>query len=498
MVTKNVIFVSTPICLYAMATPVPQPVQAYLSKEKRFLINDLAAATGLSLFEAERGVEALMERYECRLQVTPEGNIVYNFGKRKGEKTPQERLAELSQKAYQVFTFLFKLCISAVLLIYFVVFIVVLIALIVAALASLSGGSDGDSDIDIDIGFGAFFGEMFSDIFQAIFIWDAMSGQTYYERDSRGYPYKRYRPKTSKFEEVRQKKRKKKGKPEPEKPQKRFVQSVYDYVFGEKRYQPDALANQREIASFVRQNNGILTIPDVMMLNGLPRSEAEKLFSDVLIRFEGSPAVSSEGVLYGDFKEFTRKEAPQTHQEKIIYYWNEYKPEYQLTGNPKERNRLITFLNGFNLFFAFLGLTEFFNVMLEEPDATWMIFWLGWVPLVFSLIFFLVPIIRSFRLRSLRQKRYAENLRKRMYKALWLTEGNTLSLAELRAAANQQRDTEEELTEAQVEAQMKTLQHEVEADTKVREQDAAFVFDLSKLREAQAVSQRLALGAGNA
>ncbi|MEM6299461.1 MAG: hypothetical protein AAF740_12305 [Bacteroidota bacterium] len=265
--------------------------------------------------------------------------------------------------------------------------------------------------------------------------------------------------------------------------------SIYDFVFGEKRYQPDELFNQREIAAFLQQSQGILTIPDVMKLNGLPRHEAEKLFSDVLIRFEGEPSVSTDGVLYGDFREFILRKNEST--EKVTYYWDEYEPEYNLTGNTKGRNTLIVFLNGFNLFFAFLGMTGFFNVMLDEPEAMWMITWLGWVPLVFSMIFFLIPTIRYFRLTPLRKARQENNRRKRVFKAVFLSPETTLSLSDVQQKVNQDAVTEA-LKPAEIQPLFFDLAHDLSTDTRVREDEV--VFDFAHLREAQQLRNRLELG----
>lgn len=464
-------------------------LERYAQKQPEFLPGDAAAATGLSLHEIRTGLEELMKKYECRLQVTDKGQLVYRFGRRKGSRTTKEMIAELSEKAYKVFTVVFKFCIAAFLLAYFVLFLVILIAIIVISIASIFS-SDGDGgDIDVDVG-GAFF--ILGDIFRAIFIWDMMSAETYYHTDERGYRYRKYKPKPSRMHLRKKQKGKKVGEPK-----KSFVYSVYDYVFGEARYQPHEKANEREVAAFLRTHKGIITPREVLSLNGLSKSAYEKLFSESLIQFEGKPEVSREGVLYGDFGELTQQ-VSDTKDADVVYYWNEYEAAYELTGNSSGRNILITFLNGFNLVFGWLGITGFFNTVFGMPHAAWLPIALGWVPFVFSLVFFCIPMIRYVRLQPLRRQRHQTNIRKRVMRTIFESEAEYMSLPEIREATNLQAKSEEPLTEKQVAEVMEELAYDLEAEMSIREADAAMVYDFRPLRREEREAARLRAERGNA
>lgn len=75
--------------------------------EYHFTLPEAAAMTGLSIDETRRAMEALLNKYVCRLQVSEHGDLIYHFGDmllRRGEKTAAERRRELLAWLWRIFT----------------------------------------------------------------------------------------------------------------------------------------------------------------------------------------------------------------------------------------------------------------------------------------------------------------------------------------------------------------------------------------------------------
>ncbi len=454
-------------------------IENYLqNKSKRFIINDLAASTGLSVFDARNGVDRLMAKYQCRLQVTDQGELIYDFGEleRRGEKTWQETLNEAAAWAWKALQYLFKIWVGLTLIIYFIVFFVILVAIIIAMLFAADG--DGDDS-------GSFIGDIFSGIGEAFlmaFQWNTTVQTVHMVTDRRGYEYAEYDHVPSTHQKIEQKHHKNKDQANPEqidlsKPQEKgFITTIYDFIFGQPRVPTHNLAFQQEIAAFLREKNGIITPAELKSLNGLGATEAEKLFADCLVRFEGKPEVAENGVLYGNFEEFTKKIA-EDNSHKVLYYWDEYEPEIKLTGNTKWQNATIVGLNLFNMCFASIGMAEGYNDLFEMPDATWLIWVLGYVPFTFSSLVFSFPIIRSISNIFPRQKRHQNNIRRRVMKVIFRNIDHDLSLEQIVQKSNQ-TEKEEKLATETVEEHLKNLLHDLKGEMKINEQGkAVYAFD---------------------
>lgn len=454
-------------------SPFLPSIESYAQQKPRFILNDLAASTGIALADIETGIAAMMNRYECRLQVTEKGEIIYDFGnlQRRGEKTLQEKLHELKENLWIIFKYIFRIWIAVTLVAYFAFFFVILLGIIIAQIALLFSS---DSDSDSDFGIGDLIGGLFR-AFIEIFYWNTVLSTPHTVVDSQGYPYKEYQSRPSK------RKRKTEDK-------KTFINSVYDYVFGVPRYKEPELAYQQEIAAFLQKNKGYITPTELKALNGLPEDQADKLFSDVLIRFEGKPEVSEEGVLYGDFTKFATK--TQANQNSIVYFWDEYEPEHKLTGNNTARNVGISFLNGFNLFFGLLGVSGFYNEIFAMPDATWLTVMLGYVPVSFSAIFYGVPLVRAFGLNKKRKQRHQNNLRKRVMQAIFVNQCQDMTAKQLLEEVNSQAQTEK-LSLQNVEEIMSKLILDVRGEVKISEQTGEIVYDFQNMRTDLEVAQKL-------
>jgi hypothetical protein len=388
------------------------------SARGRLTVADAAAATGMAIEDARTALDALMNRYACRLQISESGEILYDFGRslhRRGEKSFGEVAAEVWAVLWKAITFLFKIWISVTLVVYFAVFVVILIAILIAL-----SGKDGDSPFD-------FIGDIFGDIFSGIGHGMILVNAT----DRQGYQHKAYA----------QTKRKEPAKTETK---KRFVQSVYDFVLGPPRPAFDPFSNEKEVLAWLRQSRGVLTTTEVAALAGWTFEQAEERFTEYLTRFKGEAEITEEGVLIGTFRQVLSSGDASMEGGKVELFWDEYEAPYKVTGNSVGRNVFIACMNFFNLIwaFAFAALeptdtdSVFFQVLPDWVSIGSVNIVLGWIPLLYSLAVFILPFIRIFTVAKLESGRVERNRRRRIIRAVFEQAGQDFSAASLSGIVN--------------------------------------------------------------
>jgi len=413
--------------------------------KRQLTIGDAASLTAINMDDAKHALEALIEKYESRLKVTENGDLIYDFGKslkRRGKKSWKEIWAEVKDKAWTVFKFLFRIWITVMLVVYFVLFLVLMIGLVVI---SISRNSDDEGG-----GRGLSFFQMYLiiDLFTDLFVYSTVTRKTVYRTDPNGYQYKEYEPLGRKD---------KSGKTK-----KSFVASVYDFVFGPPRYKPDALENYREVAAYLRAQKAIMVQAEVIGLAGHTKEKAEDFFTECLVKFNGKAEVTDQGTLYGDFEDLVRGSA-KLDNTQVQWYWDEYEAPYRQTANSKMRNVIIGGMNGVNLFFSFRVMQGWLFDLLPglpvDTLETASIF-LGTVPFVFSLVFFLVPTLRYFRNRKKNKDIHRHNIRKRLMKAIFNAPDGKLPEEVLMTLVNQS-EKEEKLGRDQIKEMMEDLVYDM-------------------------------------
>jgi hypothetical protein len=429
-----------------------QVLENKLSSLKTLTVGDVATLTGLTTDDSKATLEKLMSKYVCRLKVTETGDLIYDFGTsllRRGEKTLAEYWAEVKEFLWKAFQIFFKMWIAVTLVLYFVVFFVIIVGIIIAAMF-------GDSDSDIDVGdiFAGFFHALV-EMFRMIFIWNTITGATYYETDSRGYKYKNYEPKGSTWN---------KNKKKAELPAKSFVAAVYDFVFGPPRVKVTFLDNLKELATYARRQNGIVVTSEIKGLTGYTSEQADQFMTESIVRFNGKAEITEEAVLYTDFDELTRSAAKNEVNAPVIWFWDEYEAEYKITGNSKKHNAMIISMNLFNLIVSFFVL----GATVGNPEfSSWVAIVFGWIPLSFSTIFFSVPLLRSFSIFPKRKERHFNNIRKRLMKVIYQNPDKEILLSELENAVNAKGEGEENLSKQQIEKVMNDLIFDLQGDMEI-------------------------------
>jgi hypothetical protein len=451
--------------------------------QRHFTLTEAAAMTGLAIDEVREALEALLDKYVCRLQVSEYGDLIYHFGdtlRRRGAKTVAERLQDIAAWLWKIFTVVYKAWIAVTLVVYFIIFLVILIALLIAASARQSDRdrrSASGSAIDMNRLLHMFF---------AIFHWRTITGTIDYQRDRCGYRYRHYQPQPGVLNDTK----------------KSFIAAVYDFVFGPPRVALDPLANEKEVAAYLQQHKGIVVPSELIALAGWDFPQAETFLTDCVIRYHGDAKVSDNAVLYGEFDTITRG-LGQVEGGQIVHYWDEYEPEYELTGNSSGYNLLIVVMNGFNMLFAFLvlsgilsnleglGTANQLGAFLMSHEGFVHLF-LGWLPLIFSLLFFLIPLVRLLNMQALRRRRQVNNIRKRLYKAIFARQGQPQTVPEIVDTVNTNA-SEEPLARQAVEDRMKALALDLAGDMTVTEAaEVQFTFPriTRELHEAQQLRQQ--------
>lgn len=454
------------------------------SKTITLTVGDMATLTGLNTDDAKHALEAMMAKYICRLKVTEAGDLIYDFGSsllRRGEKTFKEYLEDVRDFLWKAFQVFYRAWIAVTLVFYFIIFLIVIIGIIIAALAG-----DGDGDFDAGDLFAGMFHAMI-EMFRMIWIWDTFNNNTYYATDKYGYQYKHYESKKSSWKKLKKKKNKNGELVEyQEDEEKSFVASVYDFVFGPARVERTRLDNLKELAAYSRKQNGIVVTPEIMGLAGYTADEADKVMVEALTRFEGKAEITEQGVLYGNFEELTRS-ANKLADEHIEWYWDEYEPEYEITGNTGGRNAGIISMNIFNLIVA-LGVL---GVTTGDPTIpAWISVGFGWIPFAFSTTFFSIPILRSLSILPKRKQRHLINIRKRIMKVIYQDKDKEISMTQLMQAINVQGKGEEKLSKEQVEKIMNDLVFDFQGEMIIKD-DATVVYKFEKLKTELNEAERL-------
>ena len=202
-----------------------------------------------------------------------------------------------------------------------------------------------------------------------------------------------------------------------EKPSEPLYKRIFRYVFGP-QIERDPLAAERAFARFVRENNGRVTAADWASRTGSSLQEAERALTASAMRFRGDIDVGDEGQLIYRFDDLrvTSEAGVEDNKGGPAPIWDRPVRQPSLTGkNPKKTDRWITILNGFNLTMGAVVLGS--AVTLLSPIAIG----LGWVPLIFSTLFFAIPGTRALRRRWDKKRIARENNRRRLVEAVYIS-----------------------------------------------------------------------------
>jgi hypothetical protein len=287
--------------------------------------------------------------------------------------------------------------------------------------------------------------------------------------DRDGYQYRKYETPESTWSKFGKKDVQTKANPDGggvvqggETKSKSFIVSIYDFALGPERVQFTHDDQLKEIAAFVRKEKGIVTQYEILGLSGASKDKSAELFTESLSVFGGEAKISENGVLYGEFDTLLGAE-DKSQDAEVVWFWDEYEPPYEVTGNSAWRNFGLLMMNGFNFVVSF-----FLIFYLAEEGYSWV--WtvlLGWFPMFYSVTFVIFPVIRAFYVPFKNAQRKRNNLRKRVMKAIFMSGKEVVSLSELENSVNSLRTTEQKLEAKEIEEVMRELREDLDAETEV-------------------------------
>ncbi len=388
-------------------------------------VADMIAGTGLPKYQVEQGIKTTLDDYAGRLRVTESGEILYSFpsgmrSTKKGFGPAFKRFMKTFVRvSARVLAFLFKIWIVAMLIGYFIVFVALILAAIVAAFAASAAGSK-DRDGRSRRGGGGFGGGFMVmrlfDLLLRMWFWSSILNTN----------------------QGGQRQRKPVGRP--------FYKSVFGYVFGEGDPNPEWDTQEKmRVISYIKAKRGVITVEELMALTGRDEEEAQALINRYMLDYQGEPAVTDKGSLVFIFPELLRTTAAgQSSFTSVSLSDPLVKKTAPFSANKPKTNGWITFFNIFNLalgsFFLIFPLTPamayaessaaattnvlayfygFITQLLTQAGVSNPVLLLtvvlGIIPAAFSILFFLVPLLRRIKLARDNKKIVEENLRKRVY-----------------------------------------------------------------------------------
>jgi hypothetical protein len=317
-------------------------IKALKAKPQGATLSEVVVATGLPTEWADYTLRQLLNDFPAYLEINDQHELVYKFDFVPKEKSLLQNLqtgiAWVFQVLWQIFTFGFKFWIVLMLFTYLLFNALVLLAAIVGI--TRSG----------DLLEGAFrlFGGGVQELWKMIWRTD----------------------------------RSKNG----------VIHQVFSYVFGQTPPQTDKLALEKLFLQQIDQQNGVLLVSDIVKLSGWSVREAQNQAAKLLANYQGDAEVSEDGVIVYRFADLAQKTA---HSEPVKPIWERLLPTLKMNDNEKSVNRAIMGVNAFNIGMAFVStfiIQLYFFEDTTMPD--WLIGFSLVIPLVFSLIFFLIPLGR--------------------------------------------------------------------------------------------------------
>lgn len=371
-------------------------LRSVLDPRAMVTVADASAKSGLALRDAERGLQALTHEYRGQLRVTGEGELVYRFPF--GFDKPWETrdaidrfFGKVSRGFVGVMRFVARAWIAIVLVGYVAVFVALMLAMMFA-----SRSNDNNNSRRSTGGFEVLFRVLADAMFWTFHPFSPFYLDTGPRYASTGWQRERRR----------------------EQPKTPFYERVNRFLFGPTLPPVDERENERLITAAIRAGKGRIGLADVMRVTGLGREQVDPMMARLMLDYDGDVDVSEEGGIVYRFAAL-RKTAGDGATPEPPPFWRTTPARARLqplTGNSFGENVLITLLNGFNLV---MGLVAIENGLTLERAASLfqrlphvlpppgLPIVLGIIPVFFSVLLFLIPVVRAVK-RPFAAKRVAE------------------------------------------------------------------------------------------
>jgi hypothetical protein len=391
---------------------VEEQLVSFLKKKKgASTVADMIAGTGLPKYQVEQAAKVALDEYAGRLKVTESGDLLYYFpgGMRstvRGAGPSFRRFwKSFSRVALRVLSLAFKIWIVVMLVGYFIAFVAIGVLAIVASLAANVAGSGRGGGRGRGGGLGGMYlGIRLFELILRMWFW------------------------TSILKDPRRK----------QKEGRAFYKSVFGFAFGEgdpnKGWDE---AERRHVIAYIRSHKGVITLEELMALVGRESEEASALMNRLLLEYEGEPGVTDAGTVIYSFPELMRTSESEQRQIGQAPLLNPtMKSLVPFSANKRRTNGWIIFFNAFNLgfgsYFLALSLTQgaaglgkngpllysFTGNLLAHAGISpvpVLGIALGIIPVAFSVLFFIVPLLRKIRVSRENSAIRQDTLRRRVF-----------------------------------------------------------------------------------
>lgn len=358
---------------------------------------DASVKSGLALHDAKSGLNFLVAEYRGNLAATNQGELLYSFPT--GFSKPweaQEKFAEMWAKTKKfgigVLKFLVRAWITVVMLGYVVIFALILLAL---TFSKSSDREDSHSSLSSTLMFHTLLRLILDSLF-----WTFHPFSPFYVGHDNFYDY---RPKAKKAP---------------------FYERVNRFFFGPEEKVVDKEELTKLALQEIRAQKGRIGLLDLMRVTGMSKEEADPFMAELMLNHDGDVLVSEHGGIIYEFPTMRKTALSEiTPPSPPVWQKREVMPPF--TGNDTGSNVLIAGLNGFNLVMSSVAIANgwtiekfqyIFNVAASKippellpppPEGTPLL--LGWIPLVFSLALFAIPVLRALGRGKKQQEINAKN-----------------------------------------------------------------------------------------
>jgi hypothetical protein len=350
---------------------------------------DVSVRTGLPILEVEHALKELVSDYYGGLKVSEEGDLVYFFPHKFNKNRYglsnkfKEWMKSFFGVLYKGFQFVYKASIMVILVAYFVIFLILFLAIMMASRGNSNrgGGRRG--------GFNIFF-------------WMWLGGR-HRHRDE---PYYGRR------------------KDEEKKP---FYKSVFNFIFGEENPNEFFYKNINKIvAKFIQNKKGAIISEELTPITGTKIQNTNIEVSKYVGKFQSEPEVTDNGTVILTFPRLLTTSSnirlPEADLDNAYY-----EKTLVHNGNKTSSNIIMCAFNAFNLLVSGIilsGPAAFVTSIASNTgeitpsvmDIVQIVegskFLLGSFPFIFSILFFLIPLIRYFYMNYQNGKIRKRNLYK--------------------------------------------------------------------------------------
>ena len=395
-------------------------IKAFKSKKNAATIADIAASSALPLSTVKNLVPKAADEYSARLEVTESGEILYSFplgftsryrGLLPFIKRVTEKFIYISLKTSIV---LFKFWIMIMLMGYFLLFMIIALASIFLSMAASSGKNNSRRGSSGNMAFSMSFFNMI------MRLW-------FYSELTKSHTHRRH------------------IYTEPSIPKKPLHKAIFSFVFGDG--DPNVgweEENKKILLKYLKENRGVISLPEFMIISGLDPQEAERAITAFCVEFNGSPEATEDGTVVYCFddillsSEYTNKKPQGLNKATLLIY----KTKEDFSSNPEKMNFWFNVINAFNLVFGMYFLysaASIGNIITEQSSYIYSLVYvfllmfvninplplipivLGIIPLLFSVLFWLIPILRKQYLHKKNKISNFENSRKLIFFKIWDT-----------------------------------------------------------------------------